>query len=676
MNSSNTNDTLESGVFTIYKLDDESCPYFASNGSDVTTRVCDINVTLGENLANLNAEAEVETGSSLTADWDCFAGDYRIATLTTYLESLDAENATNIRVSVYSGDKYLDILHNYSIGPNATRLDIAILRDQLLVNESGYCKIKIDNIGEINLLVDYLSLKSYYTEAAKVIDIIPKIDEVETRGLETDDELFNVTVKIKNSIVDTSYTISVDLNITNSSNDLVNYSTFSSVSLPANSTIEVNFTHINTSTWSAGNYNIKGSIRGGGVTFAERDENLTFRDVNLTVDTIDYMCNKTTEIFNVTLYHPFVDTITYNVTLEVPSGWAFSPNNVTITANSSGYYNATFILNSSSSTGENVLINVTANYTYPGNTSKLKRENISIEENNSIPILEVIRETPENIAADTPFTSRLIIYNKGCAEASSISFIDNVSAGWVPFGLTLDGATAGTVDLPNRKITLDSSDFGTIDYNEYKTIEYSILSHSTAGQAGTLRYNLEWGNRNVTELLDYDLQTSAYAETNKHLDFDLLGNKTVARKRSADPNEVNFYNLSITNVGNQNIEANTWNITLKIPSECNVTGFDEYNVSSFYGFYDNDNRKINWQIGALAPEANVILNFSMNCTTSKKYTLIAEGINNSITTETFSNGTGIGCSGSSCSDSESFTFSNPDKDYEKISRIDFFCLII
>ncbi|MBI4010595.1 MAG: hypothetical protein HY361_05465, partial [Candidatus Aenigmarchaeota archaeon] len=126
---------------------------------------------------------------------------------------------------------------------------------------------------------------------------------------------------------------------------------------------------------------------------------------------------------------------------------------------------------------------------------------------------------------------------------------------------------------------------------------------------------------------------------------------------------LNHYNFTVTNVGDNTIPANAWNVTLTIPLQCNVSN---YNAT-----FSNLTRKLTWQLGSLAEQGSQTLTFAINCTTAAKYFLAAQGTNNTLELQTFRNSTGIGCSGSSCSSSQSFTFDNPNKSYEKMSELGF-----
>jgi len=110
------------------------------------------------------------------------------------------------------------------------------------------------------------------------------------------------------------------------------------------------------------------------------------------------MCNLTTEEFNVSITHPFQDTITYNVTPEIPSGWTISPTSQNITISSIGTQTVTFDI-TSSNTDETEIINATINYTYPTILRTISTS-YTINTSTSNPILEIIRETPREVSND------------------------------------------------------------------------------------------------------------------------------------------------------------------------------------------------------------------------------------------------------------------------------------
>ncbi|RKY29961.1 MAG: hypothetical protein DRP74_07915 [Candidatus Omnitrophota bacterium] len=128
--------------------------------------------------------------------------------------------------------------------------------------------------------------------------------------------------------------------------------------------------------------------------------------------------------------HPFNDTIEYNVSLNLPSGWSYSGTQ-TVTATAPGNYTLKFNL-TSSNTPNNYSIIANVNYTYPANNKGLS-DNKTVEMNNNIPILEIVRETPKVVGKDKVFDSILTIHNKGCAATSGATVVkEKLSTGWVP----------------------------------------------------------------------------------------------------------------------------------------------------------------------------------------------------------------------------------------------------
>ena len=415
------------------------------------------------------------------------------------------------------------------------------LSSQLFPNGTGYCNLKIKNIGASRLDISSLSLLAYYEPTVKLRDIIANLGGTETTGLEPDTILFNASVKFENSDA-ASYNINLTLNITNQSNTVV-YNSTQAFTIAASSAITANFTGINTTGWSEGVYTLRAFITGDKTD--NRTEYLTFKSVQAAANTVNYVCNGTIEYFNVTVAHPFNDSIEYNVSLSLPSGWGYSgsqlvtgslpgnytlrfnltsyqtPENATINAtiryvfplgispqtisnktelslNSSAgitqaahnlirkyyargvYANLTlFYFNTTSArTAINVTLNgnllgtmpaanlstsyiftnvsvpwlnmITINITYQGDFTNIteslliygaenqKNASKQIEMSNSMPILEVVRETPKTVGNSREFYSRLSVHNKGCASATSVSFVEQISSGWTAYEQTMD----------------------------------------------------------------------------------------------------------------------------------------------------------------------------------------------------------------------------------------------
>jgi hypothetical protein len=347
----------------------------------------------------------LNAGESLVASFSCEAGSYRIANLTISSINLTIEpREVLLRVYSYNGTDWIDILHSYKINLTSARNDfVPLLKNQLNVNETGYCKFKISNIGSNDINITGLTLEGYYSETVQIQDIQVKVGEVITTGLEPSEQLFNVTVRIVNSLP-SSVSGTLWLNITNSSGYLVNYSSLPVFIAPDSFNL-TNFTNINTSEWLADNYNLRAYLTYDGKS-TERTEQLTFKSVSVEAKGPKYQCNATTEEFSVTIEHPFADAVEYNVSLQVPAEWSYSPSYILINASQPGSYKAKFNLTAQAGATQNYIINASVAYTYPG-ISKIKQANYTIQAGNAIPILEIIRETPKIVGKGIVFDSQL-----------------------------------------------------------------------------------------------------------------------------------------------------------------------------------------------------------------------------------------------------------------------------
>ncbi|MBU4457032.1 MAG: hypothetical protein KKA65_06035 [Nanoarchaeota archaeon] len=421
--------------------------------------------------------------------------------------------------------------------------------------------------------------------------------------------------------------------------------------------MEVNFTDINTTDWTQGDYVMKAYISEDKQD--SRFESLIFKNIMITSSTVNYMCNISTEYFNVTIYHPFNDTISYNVSLNVPSGWS-SLGMQKINATTPGNYTLAFNI-TSDQTPINATIYAFVNYTYP-NINKIKNHSSEIETSNTIPILEVIRETPTVVDNNKEFYSRLVVHNKGCGEASSVSFVEQISTGWTAYSQTMDTSSVGTTDIPNRQIRFDSNDFSTIVVGGYKVISYKILSPSSYAGSGTLRYNLTWGTRNLYEEKAFDIYTINYTnESRLSFNIESIGSW---KARSAIPNETQRFNFTVTNNGDKDISSGEWNVSLYIASGCNG--------SNYSGSWDQFTREITWPLGALNSSKTKGFGINITCPQAGGYILIGSGTNDTRTERSLMNDTNaLTCTGSSCSNSYIYTLSKPsDIRYEKLKQID------
>ncbi|HLD55168.1 MAG TPA: hypothetical protein VJB35_02800, partial [Candidatus Nanoarchaeia archaeon] len=358
-NSSNAgNDTQLSNNFVVYK--------------ELTSSVTldDLPVTLEPNNQSIFS-------------WNCDAANYRIAKLNVNWNSV----GTNVRVYSYDGLKWNDILHSEYVASSASK-QIVILRDQLFTNESGLCTVKFENVGNNNVDITGLTLQGYYSESLKIEDIITSINGVNVKGIETSESLINVSVKLSNSL-DFARNVDVELNIVDSDLNNVNSSSIADVNINANSVSYVNFTNIPTSSWTSGEYSLNINVSGDETD--SRTENLTFKDVTASAVFYDYMCNGTIENYKINLYHPFNEFVNYDVTLNLPSGWSYSGGQ-TINAILPGNYTLLFNVTSSQN-NEQTSVNASVDYSYPIAKNKLISQ--SVENNNAIPILEVVREMPK-----------------------------------------------------------------------------------------------------------------------------------------------------------------------------------------------------------------------------------------------------------------------------------------
>jgi hypothetical protein len=612
----------------------------------------------------------LQAGKEKIFSWQCEAGNYRIANLTISSVNLTTlPQEVLLRVYVYNGTDWLDILHNYKINLTSQRIDfVPILQNQLLTNETGYCTIKISNIGSNDINITGLTLEGYYNETVQIQDIQVKVNEAITTGLETSEELFNVTVKIANSNA-TAYSGTIWLNITNSSGYLVNYSS-QPVTIPASSTVLINFININTSTWLQDTYSLRAYLIYDSKS-TERTEKLIFKDIAVSSKSSNWMCNQTTEIYNATIYHPFTDNIQYNVTLEVPPGWSFSPSYQLVNASLPGNYTISFNLTSSNSASEIAIVNASVTYNYPG-IQKSKKSSFTIQEGNSIAILEVIRETPKLVGGDKVFDSRLVVHNKGCAAASGAIVKEIVSTGWTPanpgiktneYGSSVQ-LISSSVDLVNNAITWQ---LGSIGVNEYAVLTYQIKSPPANSQQGGLRYNVSWEDKSLQEEKAFIVQTANYTqESHLVFDLDVLQQEEYpwSEPRSAQLNKNYNYSLKVTNVGD--ITASNWNVSLFVPQACNVT--QVFNN----GVWNEAMRQITWQLPDLDVYSSITLNFTANCSQEGKQVFIVKGIKDTRSTTTFVNNTSISCTGANCYVEQSFTFVKPsDARYEKLNEADF-----
>jgi len=642
---------------------------FSSGGFEFFLRPTSADVQFNQTVINKDSDLINATGH-LIVFVNSTANGSNSSTIylnDIYISSSTGLGGTTMRVLTYDGGKFIDILHSRSIATDngVESVVVPVLQNQLNANESGFCVVKIRNIGLNSLNITDLVLETYYNETVIIQDIITTIGKANTSGIEPTEEAFNLTIKIANS-VNLTYRINVTINITNSTDETKNFTTHTNINITANATYYENFLNVNTTTWNPDDYTIRVKVEGNfsatrGPALTTRNEPFIFKYVNVTSSSVKYICNRTTETYTVNIVHPFTDTIEYNVSLILSQGWNYSGHQI-ITATSIGIYSTDFNITASTSDTANVTINASVNFTYPSNISKEIQAVVSLEEGQAFPILEVIRETPKSVANRTEFVSRIIVHNKGCADATSITVKEVISTGWTAFAPSIDGTSAGVADITDGEIRFSSSDIGTIKAPDYKVLAYSVLSPSAQLDTGTFNFNVTWGERKNIEAVSHEVETTRFIKE-EHLEFNIIADESF-NTRSAESLENQTYNFTITNRGDIDIKNGTWNVTLTIPETCTV--------SNFTGTFLEVEKKLAWDLTALTIANTTTLNFKMNCTGNSRYILTAEGKKNNISFVSNSNTTSISCSAATCSNSQTFAFTKPsDPRYEKLSQINF-----
>ncbi|MBU4352969.1 MAG: hypothetical protein KJ939_07880, partial [Nanoarchaeota archaeon] len=506
-------------------------------------------------------------------------------------------------------------------------------------------------------------MKAYFEPNVKIKDIVAKVDEIETTGIETTEKSINITVKVDNTLT-AEYNINVTLNITSSSNAVI-YSGQQNFTITASTNMEVNFTDINTTDWTQGDYVMKAYISEDKQD--SRFESLIFKNVQIEVEAAPYMCNGTSDYYNVTIYHPFNDTIKYNVTLQMPAGWTYSGMqkvNITNLGNYTLRFNIT-----SDQTPINATIKAFVNYSYPY-VAKNRNQTDNVEMSNAIPIIEVIRETPKVMGNNKVFDSIISLHNKGCAATTGTTIItEDVLEGWTPANPSLRGDVtliSASSDLINNKLMWQ---LGTIGINNYAILTYQVKSPAGYPQTGTLQYNVSWGVKNLPEKKQFIVQTFNYS-SESHIEFDLTivqqsDNYPWPEPRSAQVGKIYNYSLEAKNIGDT--VASGWNVTVKIPTDCNVSNI--YNE----GVWHPSNRKIEWNLSVLSVYASAYFNFTLNCSTHGKQVLEAEAVKNTSQETSYLNETSIGCTGANCETQQQYTFSQPENvRYGRLREVDFY----
>ncbi|MCK4335209.1 MAG: hypothetical protein KAW40_00625, partial [Candidatus Aenigmarchaeota archaeon] len=454
--------------------------------------------------------------SEFTVRFECSAGEYRVGHLQTNWTG----NETFARIYIYNSTDWVDILHSYYLN-STEKNNLSIFRSQIAPNGSGYCLAKFENLGGNNITINSVDLTAYYRSKVSVLDMIPMVEGNETNGMVSgEDEIFNVTVKIENSI-NTSFLSNITLNVTNSSGYVVNSSTHFDVNLQENSTAYENFTGINLSGENDGAYTIQAYVFYS-AKVSGRNETFVYDVPEVSIASPDYMCNLSKDKFNVTISHPFYDPVLYNVSVEVASGWNVSSSQ-TIEISQPGTGTLEFEINSSNS-NENALINVTVNYTYPS-SEKSVTGNYTIENGNETSILEIIRETPQTIADNKVFESALVIHNKGCGPTSgTITLKEFVSTGWTPANPQAEGGVnySSYTDLEENILTWWI--YEQLGSNEYVVATYQARSPPLQSDLGNATWTLNWSDpysdKHAQQSSAYYIETMNYS-SESHLEFDI-----------------------------------------------------------------------------------------------------------------------------------------------------------
>ena len=258
------------------------------------------------------------SGESKILAFSCLAADYR---LTSFTLGMNSTNGSAVRVYVFNSTSFKEVINYLPVNGDISR-SIRLIRQFFSPNGTGHCLVKIENIGNNKVQINSASMNAYLERKAKVIDIIPEINGIETYSLNNDDNLLNVTVEILNSY---SQTISGTLwvNITDENNNVVNYTSFS-VSLSPNSFINKTVENIDTSSWN-GAYTIKAYL-----TYSSNEssliETVVKSDLIYEARYVKYICPSTKEQVKILISHVYSNNVSYNLSLEVPSGWNYQPD--------------------------------------------------------------------------------------------------------------------------------------------------------------------------------------------------------------------------------------------------------------------------------------------------------------------------------------------------------------
>ncbi|RLG16179.1 hypothetical protein DRN62_04005, partial [Nanoarchaeota archaeon] len=275
-------------------------------------------------------------------------------------------------------------------------------------------------------------------------------------------------------------------------------------------------------------------------------------------------------------------------------------------------------------------------------------------------MLEVIRETPKYMAKDSVFESALVIHNRGCVDTySNITIVENLSAGWTPANPSLLGDVeliSASVDLENNLITWV---IAPLEVNKYVIATYQVKAPPVYPTTGYLKWNLSYDDFNFEEFDDFEVHTYNYT-SESHLEYDLQVEQQSEypwyEPRSVQPNKTYNFTLIVRNIGD--VPAVGWNVSLPIPSSCNVTWTD--------GSWDEQSRIIEWTLPQIGVRETAELNFTLNCTKLGKMVFKPYGVRNTVNSTYYEDIVNYTCQGESCGKSITHTFQHPNKPYERM----------
>ncbi|RLC78639.1 MAG: hypothetical protein DRI61_09550, partial [Chloroflexi bacterium] len=553
----------------------------------------------------------------------------------------------------YNGTGYIEARNYAEVGE--TNLSVSVLENRSSVNEGGNCSLVVENRGGATLNITQASFLGYLATKVEAIGIIPSIGGFETYSLDPNDDLLNVSVKVFNSN-STSISGTLWINITNTT-DTLNSSSHS-FSVNPGEIITYASENIDTSGWAFGNYNITATLIYSGIRH-ERTETITKQPLNYSEYHINYTCPSTNETIYLTLRNRFLDTVEYNVTLEVPSGWSFTNQYEAFNLTPGESRKVQFNVTSSSST-ENVTLNVSINYTLPHKQASQKVAAPFV--NDYQPILEILRETPKIISPTKVFESALVIHNKGCAPASGAHISEQVKPGWTPANPSLEGDVeliSSNADLEFNRIEIE---LGEIAVDKYTILNYQVKAPPGTDEVGTAHWNITFDGRFLEEPEEYKMYTASYTGES-HFEFDAISNQYPEfpwpETRSMQQNEEYNITLIARNIGDTT--AYNWTIRAFIPEGCNIThAFQNGTING---------KTITWNLTGLGSRQISYFNFTLNCSETGDKSFTVNATRDTRGFVSYSDNMTQGCSGESCIYEFPKVFSNPSEPYQRITTI-------